>query len=738
MGLTPCHDGWMNFLSLDLKRLRLTTSINYGMFAEVEGVKIQCDLSNPLQWNTLHNWTFNLTLFRPSIFLLRDHITLFSDCGADWTGSPLNYATWVPFIYTLNISLVDFSLFLNVNDGNIISSAAELNENSYVAFHGTKLSAKAVIPSDKISPPEHCVQFEVQCPAMTMTVHSPLWNTLSALLDQQDVGHLHKMELVGSYTYPSEVSRNNIETLDMHVSASYVSVVFYGFLLRYFFNVRNNYFGDHTQFVTLEEYQREAKIPGKSETSGGKRPPPSNVLDIILAVEVSKGAMILPSHLYEVSEGIRMHFDMLGADVRFMDYYMGTNVLNVCLMSDMQVNITPISCFHHLKEPVDEIFKDLGDKVPQVFVDGITVHSHRLLGKPPSNPAYICNWDFDLGMITGEMRVPFLQAVNLALDSFIYNLEDLENALPDISPPDRDITILRVSAAGAHLKVAVDTEEILICLGPVTLGADDRTSLLRSSKATISIQSLAISILHNETKVASFNSSMRVTVLGRRPDLLDHGPKQSMHVRQHDAPSRRAWYLYSKKKGHVEDDIDTFEIDVPPLHQERVENVHSGSYTPKCNVRKSKVERQEIHFASSYMAPDYTPLPAGGEYPNQPSSHPFVEETPMLHSSYSEIIATHVDNLPKAQKTIIIECSTDTSLVLTPNVMYSAKVLFQAFDTIVSIWTRHLLIMEELCCVPGSISTRYGNRALDISARQIRRHIHPVHCSQDARMLTIQ
>jgi hypothetical protein len=406
-------------------------------------------------------------------------------------------------------------------------------------------------------------------------------------------------------------------------------------------------------------------------------------------------------------------------------------------MSDLQVNITPISCFHHLKEPVDEIFKDLGDKAPQAFVDGITVHAHRLLGKPPSNPAYICNWDFDLGMITGEVRVPFLQAINLALDSFIYNLEDLENALPDISHPDRDITFLRLSAAGSHLKLVVDAEEILICLGPVTLGADDRTSLLRSSKATLSIQSLVISILHDKTKVASFASSIRITVLGRRPDLLDHGPKQSNHVRQHDAQSRRAWYLYSKKKGHVEDDLDTFEIDLPPLPQERMENLHSGSYIPKCNVRKSKVESQGIHFASSYMAPDYALSPAGGKSPNQPSSLSFIEETPMLHSSYSEIIATHVDNLPKAQRTMIIECSTDTSLGLTPNVMDSAKVLFQAFDTIVSIWTC-LLLIGELCCVPGSISTRYGNRALDISARPIRRHIHPVHSPQDANMLARQ
>src|SRR6202035_2177521 len=89
------------------------------------------------------------------------------------------------------------------------------------------------------------------------------------------------------------------------------------------------------------------------------------------------------------------------------------------LTSDLQVNMTPISCFHHLKEPMDGIFEDIDDKAPQVFVDGVTVHSHRLLGKPPSNPAYICNWDFDIGLITGEAKISFLQAINAALDSFI-------------------------------------------------------------------------------------------------------------------------------------------------------------------------------------------------------------------------------------------------------------------------------------------------------------------------------
>lgn len=325
MGLIPRQDGWTNFLNLELTRVRVTTSINYGIFTEAESVRIQCDLSNPLKWDALHNWAFNITVFKPSIFLLRDHITLFSDCGADWTSAPIDYATWVPYIYTLNIDFIDFNLFLNVNDGNIISSPSELNDNSYVIFRGAKMSGKVIVPSDKISPIEHSIQFEWQCPVVALAVHAPLWNTLSVLLSQQELGQLHKLELVGSYTYPSDVSRNNIETLDMQASASYVSVVFHGFLLRYFFNIRNNYFGDHTQFVTLEEYQRKGKLPGRDSVHAGTRSPVLNVLDVIMAIEVTKGAMILPSRLYEISEGLRMHFDMLEADVRFMDYYMGTS-----------------------------------------------------------------------------------------------------------------------------------------------------------------------------------------------------------------------------------------------------------------------------------------------------------------------------------------------------------------------------------------------------------------------------
>jgi len=355
------------------------------------------------------------------------------------------------------------------------------------------------------------------------------------------------------------------------------------------------------------------------------------------------------------------------------------------LTGDLQINVTPVSCYHHVKERMEEIFEELGDKVPEAFIDGITVHAHRLLGKPPSNPAYICNWDFDVGMISGDSKMPFLLAVNSAMDSFVYNLVDVENALPDITPPDRDITFLRLNAAGAAFRIPIENNEIRVQLGPTTVGLDDRTSLLRSGRITINIGSLATQILRDNQKVASFNTAIRTTILSRRQDLLDHGPKQSQHVREHDAPTRRAWFLYSKRRGHAQEDLDTFEIDLPPLSQSRVNNLHVRNFKPRHMPLEHKDPMRDVNFASAFMSPQYTSFDLKGESPRCPITPVFDEATPMLHSSYSDIVSTHVDNLPPAQKTFIVEVSADTTLLLSADFLSSAEAIYQALDSTVHI-----------------------------------------------------
>lgn len=93
--------------------------------------QIHCGLPAPLIWDALRTWTINVTLAKPDIFLLRDHITLFSDIAKDWiSGPPGDYEHFVPFIYALNLTLSDYTLRLFVNDHNIINNPSTVVDNS--------------------------------------------------------------------------------------------------------------------------------------------------------------------------------------------------------------------------------------------------------------------------------------------------------------------------------------------------------------------------------------------------------------------------------------------------------------------------------------------------------------------------------------------------------------------------------------------------------------------------------
>ena len=96
---------------------------------------MHCGLPSPLFWEALRTWTVDVTLAKPDISLLRDHITLMSDIAKDWTsGPPGNYQHFVPFLYAFNLTIIDYTLRLFVNDHNIINNPSTLEDNCNALF----------------------------------------------------------------------------------------------------------------------------------------------------------------------------------------------------------------------------------------------------------------------------------------------------------------------------------------------------------------------------------------------------------------------------------------------------------------------------------------------------------------------------------------------------------------------------------------------------------------------------
>jgi hypothetical protein len=99
MDLIARKQAYHNDLELDLKGTNMTTSVNHALLWRCGPQKISCDISNPLGWNTLHKWTFNVRSQGMELFLLRDHVFLLVDLISDFTSGPLgDFLTFVPFL----------------------------------------------------------------------------------------------------------------------------------------------------------------------------------------------------------------------------------------------------------------------------------------------------------------------------------------------------------------------------------------------------------------------------------------------------------------------------------------------------------------------------------------------------------------------------------------------------------------------------------------------------------------
>jgi hypothetical protein len=84
-----------------------------------------------LRWNQARQWDFLVRLEDPELYLLRDHVTLLTDLGKDWSAGPPNDLIYfIPMVYSVNFALKNYSLSFNANDQNIVDSLNHPDANS--------------------------------------------------------------------------------------------------------------------------------------------------------------------------------------------------------------------------------------------------------------------------------------------------------------------------------------------------------------------------------------------------------------------------------------------------------------------------------------------------------------------------------------------------------------------------------------------------------------------------------
>ncbi|KAF4552026.1 Hypothetical protein D9617_11g008730 [Elsinoe fawcettii] len=562
-------DGYHNALSVHAKEPRITTSVNHDLLWKSGDISVTGDLSNPLSWNSLRTWSFKILVEDLDLYILRDHMFLLTDLITDWTaGPPSNFYTFVPFRYKLDVGFNNFNLFLGANDANLINRPTDLDDNSFLVLRGESLHVDFTIPIEFYRPPLNTFTFDVVTENLALDLLNPPRLTLCELLEDKRVGTLPYLTLKGSHTAYADQSPELTDTLQMEICGKDLCLTVFGYLLRYFVNFKDDYFGEFLHFRTFEEYQATSgdttfAIKEEREKYKFRR---SNDLDVILSIIVERPTLLLPANLYSAQHYIRADVPMADVDLRVTNYYL-----------DLQVDVSPISFSYY--DGADD--KDDTPSSEQLRLDSVVVTGHRLFGLPPAEPAYVSTWDIAAGNISGKCVPGFLKQAASAGQAFIFSLDDHENALPNSAAVlVYDMIFLHVTTGSVEIALDINDSTFYLTFDPIELHFDDAADQRFSSRLSTRVPNLTLACIETKQHAARNESMARIlkdrcimflqttidfTLATRKKDFMKERALQQKHVRKHDQRSYRAQFLLDDDPRRMSVGSDDLPIDPPAL-----------------------------------------------------------------------------------------------------------------------------------------------------------------------------
>ncbi|KAI5865067.1 hypothetical protein GGS23DRAFT_407224 [Durotheca rogersii] len=606
MDMLAKSTGYTNTVKIDLPATEVSTSVNHGLLWRSGPQQISCDLSTPLKWNGLRNWHFDVDSDGLELFILRDHIFLLIDLIDDWgSGPPSEYLLFTPFKYFLNLRLRRVKLYLNVNDVNIINDPTSFEENTYLVLSSPCLVVDTCISLDTYRPPRNAVAFKLAAEPLCLDLHVPPWNTQATFLASKRIGGLESITVDGKYHYNATTSPANTDTLVLDVYGQSLNIFLHGFLIRYFLQLKDNYFGDNVHFRTLDEHQEALRTTGATpDTEPINRPPAkkSNDLDVILGIRTDDPKVFLPGNMYSAKRRIPIEAASLAVDLRFTNYYM-----------DLDLSLSPLSLsFADDDEGAASPMSAL--QSTQLFIDGINVYGHRMFGLPPSEPTYLCNWDLEVGSVTGECSTEFITTLARGGRAFGFSLDDDENALiPYSSVVLYDVTFLRLFVEAVQVWVHVDEAAFLFSTGTIDINYNDWAKTHYSRRADVRVPSLEVACVNSESAMrrkagpgsrADTDMFLRTTIhfalIGRKYDFAQERLLQQELIRRHDQRTHRASFLLLPRllDEFIPDPVDPPAQSVPSVPQPVLSGTDKESISSLGSSRRSGGLRHKSSFLS--------------------------------------------------------------------------------------------------------------------------------------------
>ncbi|KAK1218471.1 Macrophage colony-stimulating factor 1 receptor [Marasmius sp. AFHP31] len=562
MPMVAGSNGYEPILEVHLDTAAVTSSLNDIRLVSSESCRIHCDLPSPLRWNAERTWGIAISFRNPELFILRDHINMFTDLGKDWaSGPPTHFNRFVPMVYEIDADLHHYELNLYANDQNIIDKPLMKDENAILTVFGNRLKSRTVIPSNVFRPDWTKISFSVDVPDVELRLSLPRWN-VNALHAPKEGSSLAKVEsftIDGSYLYYAEVHEENVEQLKLNFDARNVAFKALGWSIRYLMIFRENYLGSFTHFSTLYEYleRKERGLPPGDPVLQKYRKGKTNMLNVDLGVVLQNGMVLLPAGLpgHEISSSaaagsetslglgpcVVMSFPELQVYLRVHDHGMEMGLNIDTITSGIEHNLPErVSCF------------STGSK-SLLVIDGIDITANRLFGPPPSNLTYVCIWEIDVGHTKACFSASEGSILAAAGKAFRINFSDLLNSpASDYMPPTfPDLTFLAVKLRGCDVVWKAGNAALHLTLpSGLKLDHNDLGGHKYRTLTTVQLPHISVKMYLRELndrvwlEAGNVTSDLFLDIYSRPADWQKAAEMQAMYVEEQDKETGRAASMF--------------------------------------------------------------------------------------------------------------------------------------------------------------------------------------------------
>lgn len=591
--------GFKNNFSATLIKPEISSSVNGALLFKADKHTITGDIGYPLQWRGLTKWNFTNTSYSCDIYLLREHVTAISDLIGDFgSGEVPSCDSFRPFIYKINWDMKNYSLYLNVNEENIIDNPIDHDRNRFISFCGDDLILDLKIPMIHQFQKSNAVDFRLETSYFILSIDHQEWSTYSEFNESNEVGYAADFTVNGSYTYYNVIEHGAVDTIIMDCRCKDTTVKAYGFLIKYFMDLKENYFGNLIRFKTYEEYTHNKNLErlnddiqkiGTSTTGVVDGVPvqtlesierkrydsfsrPKNETDLQMTFCVDNGCLVFPCNLYNSRSHVALHFDDLDIDLRNTNYYM-----------DLQGNFSEIKGRYIEDSDESIIFtntKGSLDFKPDIYIDQLSIHGLRIFGLPPVEPTYYCRWSFDTDGIIIDSEPNIIGALNNALNSFSMGHSDLENSLGIIIIPVMDILNLDFKTPYIKVKInspVIDTSpdkmqySFELELIKLSLSISDQPTTQYNSATEVIIEEIKSKAMLEGKQIFDLSTNLKFTNLCQKKNAFHRMLQQSLHLHDNDGPFHRTPWL-----------IPEFQRD--RMYQSQYGKVISSIYLPKIPI----------------------------------------------------------------------------------------------------------------------------------------------------------